>query len=116
MKSNTKRNNRNQTQAKRRKSRLKYENLERRDLLTTFIVNSLADDASGVPDGFVSLREAIIAAETNAAFGDAAAGMTDGDVIRFDDSLGGQVINLTSGSFWITEDLAIFGGDLQITV
>ena len=47
------------------------EPLESRHMLTAFFVDSIGDDASGTTDGFVSLREAIIAAETDMPFGDA---------------------------------------------
>ncbi len=56
--------------------------LEDRRLLTVFVVNTLADDVTA-GDDFLSLREAIIAAETNAPFGDAVAGEADGDRIVF---------------------------------
>ena len=51
--------------------------LEDRTLLTNYIVNTNTDDAddvAGTTDGQVSLREAINAAVSNAAFGDAPAG------------------------------------------
>ena len=54
------------------------ENLETRRLLANIVVNTLGDAASdgdGSTDGQISLREAIIAANTNAAFGDANAAL-----------------------------------------
>ena len=68
-------------------SRIDYAALEQRQMLTVFIVDTASDNNSGVEDGFVSLREAIIAANTNSAFGDAPAGEANGDVIRFDPSI-----------------------------
>ncbi|WP_148619074.1 beta strand repeat-containing protein [Mariniblastus fucicola] len=96
--------------------RLAYEGLEHRNLLATFVVNSIIDDVSGVPDGNLTLREAVIAAETNAAFGDAAAGDLDGDRIEFDSSLADQTIVLSNGEFAISDDLRIFGGDRNVTI
>ena len=62
------------------------EALEDRTLLTAYVVNTTSDDAadaSGVADGLLSLREAITAANTNAAFGDAPAGSLENDSIQF---------------------------------
>lgn len=96
--------------------RLVFERLERRNLLATFVVNSLVDDNTGVADGMVSLREAIEAANTNAAFGDAAAGDIDGDQIIFDASLTGLSQTILNGEYEITDDLIISGGDFNITI
>ena len=60
-------------------------------------------------DGLVSLREAITATNTNAAFSDTAAGDATGDRIRFASSLAGQTIQLTAGEFEITDDVVIVG-------
>ena len=84
-----------------------YQKLESRQLLTTFTVNTIIDSATPILDGKISLREAIIASNTNAAYGDAPAGDAGGDVIVFD-SLDGM-IKLTAGQFLITEDLTIDG-------
>ena len=94
----------------------KYSKLEVRNLLANFVVDSLADDASGIADGEVTLREAVIAAETNQVFGDAIAGDIDGDQIRFDETLIGQTITLTEGEFSISDDLSIFGGDRGVSI
>ena len=76
----------------------------------------MGDDISGDVNGELTLREAIIAAETNVSFGDAVAGDADGDVIRFDPSITGQTITLTNGQFSITDDLAIFAGPTDVTI
>ena len=69
---------------RRRKAKsLDFSLLETRSLLTTFVVDTLADGAGADSDGMLSLREAIVAANTNAAFADAPAGEADGDIIRF---------------------------------
>src|SRR5262245_35190546 len=62
------------------------EYLESRDTPAVFIVNSIAD---GTPttDGNLTLREAITAANTNAASGDAGPGDADGDTILFDSAV-----------------------------
>jgi len=93
-----------------------YEQLEQRQLLATFLVNSIGDDASGGIDGVLSLREAVIASSTNASFGDAVAGDATGDIIRFDSSLAGQTITLTNGHLNVTDDLMILGGISNITI
>ena len=92
------------------------EALEDRVLLTTFLVDTLADTNDNVADGFVSLREAIIAAETNAAFGDAAAGSADGDRILFASGIANGTINLIHGDFEISDDLVINGAGQNITI
>ena len=78
--------------------------LEDRTLLTNYVVNAATDDAAdlaGVADGVISLREAIIAANTNAAHGDAPAGSAAGDTITFDPAVFGpgliQTITIGNG-------------------
>ena len=88
-------------------SQLGFETLERRNLLATFVVTSVDDDASGGVDNVVSLREAIIAANTNEAFGDAQAGDADGDEIVFAVEVEGFPLSLLNGEFEITDDLII---------
>lgn len=85
-------------------------------MLASYVVNSVADDASGVADGVLTLREAITAANTNAAFGDAVAGDVNGDQIRFDASIASQTITLTNGEFTINDDLAILGDVNDVTI
>lgn len=88
--------------------------MERRLLLTDFVVNTTADIVAA--DGFVSLREAIQAASTNAAVGDAAAGTTFGDQVRISPNIAGMTIDLTSGELAITDDLTIVAGASPITI
>lgn len=86
-----------------------FELLEDRTLPTVYIVNGFADtiDAS---DGVVSLREAITAANTNAASGNAAAGSADGDVITFSlNALQRMQLDPALGQYEITDDLVIDG-------
>ena len=97
--------------------------LEDRTLLTNYVVNAATDDAAdlaGVADGVISLREAIIAANTNAAHGDAPAGSAAGDTITFDPAVFGpgliQTITIGNGEYGITDDLSINGGGLGITI
>ncbi len=93
---------------------LALEPLERRALLTTYLVNTAVDEVA--LDGMLSLREAVMAANTNAAVGDAPAGMNNGDRIRFDSSLNGATITLQQGELPILDDLDIdgFGRDIKI--
>lgn len=113
-----KRTGKNRTVQRRRakSSHLEYGALENRLALTTFVVNTTVDDGSGAMDGMISLREAIIAANTNAAFGDAPAGAASGDTIRFDSSLNGSTLTLTQGQLVISDDLQIQGGQQNITI
>ncbi len=96
--------------------RLSFEALEDRQTPTLFVVNVASDDAEdahGMADGQLSLREAIIAANTNAPFGDAPAGNIDIDIITFDATVFGpgriQTIGLTQGELPITDDVIITG-------
>ncbi|MFK7765762.1 MAG: hypothetical protein AB8B55_00875 [Mariniblastus sp.] len=93
-----------------------YGALEDRRMLATFIVTTVADSNTDTTDGLISLREAIQAANTNTAFGDAEAGDADGDVIRFATSLNGQTLNLSLGQIEISDDLRIQGGAGNITI
>ena len=95
---------------------LSYQSLEQRKLLATFTVTTLLDSADGATDGQISLREAIVAADTNAAFGDAPAGSALGDTIRFDASLDGQQIFLGNGELQISERLNIVGGPTRVAI
>ncbi|MCA8989734.1 MAG: hypothetical protein KDA78_18950, partial [Planctomycetaceae bacterium] len=89
------------------------EALEDKTLLTVYTVNTTLDQPannSGVTDGLVSLREAINAANSNAAFGDAPAGSGGAiDVINFAGSMSGMVITLGGADLDITDDLTING-------
>lgn len=82
--------------------------LEDRTLLSLFVVNSVADGAPAV-DGQLTLREAITAANTNAASGDASAGDADGDQIVFNIATADPTIVLSLGQLSITDDLQIDG-------
>ena len=91
------------------------EKLEDRTLLAAFIVDTI-DDSTTV-DGDVSLREAIEAANTNSAVGDATAGDAGLDTITFDGSLSGMEITLGGTALSISENLSITGlgaGNLTI--
>ena len=95
---------------------LSFESLEPRNLLATFVVNSAVDDAAGTVDGLISLREAIVAANTNATFGDAAAGDADGDTIVFDGDVGELTHTILNGEYEITDDLIITGSSGSVTI
>lgn len=97
-------------------NKLPYDNLETRLMLTTFLINTTADEGSGGVNGFLSLREAITAANTNAAFGDAPAGSADGDAIRFAPSLANSTIFLGAGQLTITDDVMLQAGSSNITI
>ena len=88
-------------------------------LAANYVVDSLSD---GPPttDGVVTLREALTAASTNVASGDAIAGDADGDTISFSASAipAGGTITLSEGEIAIGDDVAIDGtaGTGMITV
>ncbi|QDT11229.1 beta strand repeat-containing protein [Stieleria marina] len=98
-----------------RTRRLSCETLEARRVLTAYLVTTLDDTVAA--DGEVSLREAIQASNTNAAVGDAAAGVSGavagapGDSITFAAALSSETISLSGGQFSISDDLAIALGD-----
>ena len=91
-----------------------YQSLEPRKLLAVLTVTTAGDSPTGADlnDGLVSLREAITAANTNAAFGDAAAGDASGDVIQFSSALAGETITLGGSEIEITDDLIIRGNSV----
>ena len=92
------------------------EQLESRQMLTVYVVDTLADTNTSEPDGVLSLREAIIAANTNDVFGDAPAGDADGDQILFDESIDGGTIDLFFGQMVITDDLTMGSAETTVTV
>ena len=101
----------------------RLEPLEDRRMLAAFVVNTLLDNPSGLSsdtDGFISLREAITAANTNLPFGDAPAGDAGLDTIGFASSLfasGPATITLGGTELTITDDLTINGpGAAQLTI
>ncbi len=79
---------------------------------TTYVVDTLADVSAA--DGQLSLREAVMAASTNAAVGDAPAGEATGDSISFASALSGGTIALTASLPSISDDLAL-AGDVTIS-
>ena len=102
------------TRAKRRQARaigwshfrrLAFEPLEARRLLAVLTVNSLEDNVVA-DDGLVTLREAILAANTDTAT-DLQESGSGADEIRFASSLSGGSILLTAGELQITEAVAI---------
>ena len=94
-----------------------YQSLEQRKLLASLTVDTLADVSSpaDLNDGLISLREAITATNTNAAFGDAPAGDATGDSINFASSLAGQTVTLGGSELAIEDDLIIRGNN-NITI
>lgn len=91
-----------------------YDRLELRLPLTTFFVTTSLDVVDA-EDGLISLREAITASNSNAAFSDAPAGDESGDRIvlpepKFDsETLTLDEIVLTQGELEITDDIVIRG-------
>jgi hypothetical protein len=94
-----------------------FEHLEPRLLLsaTTYTVTSLADNVTG-GDGWITLREAVRAASTNAAVGDAPAGSdTETDVIQF--NVTGTITLTIQEELDIIDDLQILGpGEDVLTI
>lgn len=85
--------------------RLSAETLERRNLLATITVTSLDDTV--VDDGQVTLREAILAANTDSSVDGSTPG-SGPDEISFDSSLSGA-ITLSGNRLEISDDLTISG-------
>ncbi len=98
------------------------ETLEDRRLLAAYVVTTV-DDIVAV-DGHVSLREAILSANSNTVINAdiAVAGSTDGDTIEFDAALSGATITLDPvlGQLLISDDVTIDGsagvGGSRITI
>jgi CSLREA domain-containing protein len=82
----------------------------------TYVVDSLADVVA--PDGMLTLREAIQAANTNSDVNEAPAGdLLKTDIITFAPSLAGGAITLDGTELQITEDLEIRGlGADELTI
>lgn len=76
-------------------------------ILATFVVNTLEDENDGLSDGGISLREAVIAANSNVGV----------DRIEFDTRLSGGTITLTRGELNINDAVTINGlGADQLTI
>src|ERR1041384_2586464 len=91
------------------------EELGPRVLFSTLVVNSAGDDVIA-GDGRVTLREAIVAANTDTGTDLGAMG-SGVDTIVFDDSLHGQTITLGNGSLNIRDGLIIQGpGSQDLTI
>jgi len=97
------------------------ETFEARTLLAGIVVDSALDNfdpLSPTTDGLVTLREAVLAANTDAAVGDAPAG-SGPDTITFDPTefAGPQTITLSMGELEIEDDLTITGtGQANLTI
>ena len=63
---------------------------ESRQLLTRFVVTSAADNE--ILDGELTLREAIVAANTNAPYRDAAAGSAQDEIVFHESLLGARIV------------------------
>ena len=73
---------------------------------TAYVVDTPLDVVAA--DGLCSLREAVQAANTDAAVGDCAAGAADGDTITFAPTVAAPIL-LTLGELTVTDDLVIDG-------
>ncbi|MBN2023349.1 MAG: right-handed parallel beta-helix repeat-containing protein, partial [Pirellulales bacterium] len=95
---------------------LRLEPLEQRQMLTIYAVDSLSDVVAS--DSVITLREALEAANTNAAVHDAPAGSsTETDVIQFSSSLfsgGAATITLGGTQLSITDDTEIQGPGAEL--
>ena len=95
------------------------EPLEDRLVLTTFVVDTALDGALAdtAGDGMTSLREALEAANTDAAVDGAPAGDgADTITFAFTDAAVRDTINLTAGELRITDDVTIVGVNSGDTV
>ena len=86
------------------------ETLEPRTLLTRFLVTTAADVVAA--DGLLSLREALTAANTDAAFSDAAAGTGDDRVVFAGHLAGGRFE--TRGTLAVTDSVIVDGGGIRL--
>ncbi len=96
-----------------------YQPLESRQLLATFVVNTATDSASPVLDGLISLREAVIAANTNSAYGDAPAGSdSEMDFIEFSQQFANVhgTIRLRAGALPITDQVHFNGQAVTVPI
>jgi hypothetical protein len=100
--------------------RLLFEPLERRDMLATITITSLADNLN--VDGQITLREAIRAAELDISVDGSVAG-NGADVVQFAAALSGDVDLLLAGdtthgrsAFLISSDIAIRGNTSGVAI
>ncbi len=94
-----------------RTRRLCLENLQTRQVFATIVVNSLVDGslAQLAGDGFISLREALEAANTNRSVDGSVAGQSNvRDTIRFSPGLTGTV-KLANGTLVVMQSVFIEG-------
>jgi hypothetical protein len=98
--------------------KLGFESLESRQVLTTFFVNVAFDEPlDATPDGQLTLREALQAANTDAPFGDALVGGSGADVIQFNLGSGAHTILLTQGELASTGEITVAGpGSSLLTI
>ena len=96
-----------------RRRPLLCENLEERCLLSTITVTSLADNTDA--DGEVTLREAILAANSDTSVDGSVAG-NGADKIEFAPSISDGRIFLTNGELDITESVVIKGPSKKVTI
>ena len=94
------------------------EPLENRRVLATLVVNSTLDNfnpSAPATDGAITLREAILAANSDTAVGDAPAG-SGADTISFDPAVFGESreIDLTGSELPITSSLTIVGPGINL--
>lgn len=82
----------------RRATHLRFEHLETRRLLTTFLVDSILDNVDP-DDGVLSFREAVLASNESSL---------EADEIRFAESTRGR-IKLKNGPLLISDSVAIYG-------
>ncbi|KAA5539571.1 hypothetical protein FYK55_23640 [Roseiconus nitratireducens] len=87
--------------------RPQVERLEARRLLATLTVTGAEDVVAD--DGVLTLREALLAANSNTSIDDSPAGDPGTDEIRFDAALAGTTIKLTSGELRVNESVEIRG-------
>jgi hypothetical protein len=94
------------------------ESLESRVLFTTYYVDTVRDQpGGGLNDGLLSLREAITAANTDHACGDAEAGQRGvTDHIFFASRLRNRTITLAGKELEVTSSMWIGGADLNVTI
>jgi predicted outer membrane repeat protein len=96
------------------KTRLTFTTLEDRTTPANLYVNSLLDNTTA-GNGLVTLREAIIAANTDTATDTGQTG-SGADTIRFHEALGGGTINLGGTRLEVRNALTIIGPSRGLTI